>query len=599
MFLGKIKALSLVVVALFWFSGLAFGYMVKINGTERYFEYKRDVNIQGLQVSGFFADFPVHFDSKTDPTDLQLDLRTIGNGGHVRSDDGYDIVFATADGQPILNHEIEKYVPETGEYVAWVNVTLTGSDQTIFIYYGISVAPFDTQHIEDVWDSNFVLVQHLNEISPNDHLDSTSNNNDSTTIDVMTQGTAGGQIDGADAFDGASAGEPQHHVIIDDNVNGSLDITEQITIEAWITDNLVSSWRRIVYKHWEMYMMRTVDWDGRLQGWVKVGGVCYQAKSKKGLLGTGSNYYCVFAWDGRLGQDNFCHLYIDGSEVSYTQGVQDEIQGTIDTSDDPLYIGSDDVDESWNGMIDEVRLSKVRRGISWIETSYNSMVSPAAFYTVGDPYTTLVELSYFKAKGFNSAVILEWATETELDNAGFNLWRSEERDGEYVRINPYFIPARGDAGFGAEYSFTDYDVQNGMTYYYKLEDVDINGKSTFHGPVSAIPNDIIPIWPDEWEILPSGVSLFSWSSSGINSYKVEISPNSSFPASETLSFPEDGWIFGNSLWLTPREWEMILREAQQSGGQLFWRVRAKSQDGNEVFSKWRRYIIEKPNRLEN
>ncbi|UCG70296.1 MAG: DUF2341 domain-containing protein, partial [Thermoplasmata archaeon] len=226
--------------------------MVKIDNNERHFEYKRDVTIQGSQVSGFFNEFPVHFDSKTDPTDLQLDLRTEANGGHVRSDDGYDIVFATADGQEILKHEIEKYVPTSGEYVAWVNVTLTGANQTIYIYYGISVAPFDTQHIEDTWDSNFVLVQHLNEISPYDHLDSTSNNNDSTTITVTTQGSAAGQIDGADDFDGAQGAGPQHHVIIPDNVNGSLDFTDQITIEAWIKDD-VEDQRRIVYKHWEMY----------------------------------------------------------------------------------------------------------------------------------------------------------------------------------------------------------------------------------------------------------------------------------------------------------------------------------------------------------
>jgi len=595
MSLGKIKAASFVLMVFFYFSGLALGYTVKIDGTDRYFEYKRDVTIQGSQVSGFFANFPVYFDSKTDPTDLQLDLRTEANGGHVRSDYGYDIVFATADGQEILKHEIEKYVPTSGEYVAWVNVTLTGSNQTIYIYYGISVAPFDTQHIEAVWDSNFVLVQHLNEISPNDHLDSTSNNNDSTTITVTTQGSAAGQIDGADDFDGAQALEPQHHVIIPDNVNGSLDFTDQITIEAWIKDN-VKAQRRIVYKHWEMYMMRTSDHEGRLHAWVKVSNICRHAKSKKGLIGTVSNYYCVFTWDGRLGQDNLLHLYLDGEEVSYTGGTQASIQGTIDTSNDPLYIGSDDVDESWNGMIDEVRLSKTARSVSWIETSYNSMVSPAAFYVVGDPYTTLVELSYFRATGLDSAVLLEWATATELDNAGFNLWRSEEKDGQYVRINPYFIPAEGDTGFGADYSYTDYDVRNGVTYYYKLQDIDVYGKSTFHGPVPATPNDIIPIWPPDKIFLPSDAFLFSWSSSGNNSYQVEISPNPSFPDSETLSFPDFGWISGNSLWLRTEELEIVLKKAYESGGQLFWRVRAKSQDGRVVYSNWKKFSVEN-NRL--
>ena len=40
---------------------------------------------------------------------------------------------------------------------------------------------------------------------------------------------------------------------------------------------------------------------------------------------------------------------------------------------------------------------------------------------------------------------------------------------------------------GASYSYIDDTVANGITYYYKLEDVDIYGTSTFHGPVSATP----------------------------------------------------------------------------------------------------------------
>jgi hypothetical protein len=39
---------------------------------------------------------------------------------------------------------------------------------------------------------------------------------------------------------------------------------------------------------------------------------------------------------------------------------------------------------------------------------------------------------------------------------------------------------------------------------------------------------------------------------------------------------------------------MVLRKAQQSGGQLFWRVKAKSQDGREIISEWRRFVIEGP-----
>lgn len=207
---------------------------------------------------------------------------------------------------------------------------------------------------------------------------------------------------------------------------------------------------------------------------------------------------------------------------------------------------------------------------------------------------TLIELSSFTATPLNSAVLLEWETETELDNEGFNLLRSEEEYGQYVKINRNYMPSKGEAGFGAEYSYTDYDVENGVTYFYLLEDIDIYGKSTLHGPVSATPNDIVLIWPIEWEPVPAGSSLFMWSSSGNFSFKVEVSTSASFPASGTLTFPVHGWTSDLSFWLRPEEWELILRKAQESGGHFFWRVLAKGENEEVVFSDWGKFFIDKP-----
>jgi hypothetical protein len=80
-----------------------------------------------------------------------------------------------------------------------------------------------------------------------------------------------------------------------------------------------------------------------------------------------------------------------------------------------------------------------------------------------------------------------WTTESEIDNAGFNLYRSDSKDGKYSRINASLIPAKGSASQGVSYEFVDSAVKNGRTYYYKLKDIDLSGKSTMHGPVSATP----------------------------------------------------------------------------------------------------------------
>jgi hypothetical protein len=83
--------------------------------------------------------------------------------------------------------------------------------------------------------------------------------------------------------------------------------------------------------------------------------------------------------------------------------------------------------------------------------------------------------------------MLTWTTETETNNAGFNLYRSESEDGAYIKLNDSLIPSKGSSTQGASYEFIDTNVQNRKTYYYKLEDIDTNGNSTFHGTVKAVP----------------------------------------------------------------------------------------------------------------
>ncbi len=82
----------------------------------------------------------------------------------------------------------------------------------------------------------------------------------------------------------------------------------------------------------------------------------------------------------------------------------------------------------------------------------------------------------------------------KLTMPGFNLYRSTSEDGEYIKINDSLIPAQGSSTQGASYEFVDNDVQNRKTYYYKLEDIDFNGTSTMHGPVSAMPRMIYGIF---------------------------------------------------------------------------------------------------------
>ena len=55
---------------------------------------------------------------------IDNDLRHTSNGGKVTNINGFDIVFTAADGSTIINQQVEKYNPVTGELLAWVKITL-------------------------------------------------------------------------------------------------------------------------------------------------------------------------------------------------------------------------------------------------------------------------------------------------------------------------------------------------------------------------------------------------------------------------------------------------------------------------------------------
>jgi len=100
---------------------------------------------------------------------------------------------------------------------------------------------------------------------------------------------------------------------------------------------------------------------------------------------------------------------------------------------------------------------------------------------------TLITLSSFAAVSTFKKVTVSWTTASELDNAGFNIYRSDAADGAYAKINASIIPAEGAPEAGASYSFTDIAANPWKKTYYKLEDIDLNGTSTMHGPVMATP----------------------------------------------------------------------------------------------------------------
>lgn len=102
-------------------------------------------------------------------------------------------------------------------------------------------------------------------------------------------------------------------------------------------------------------------------------------------------------------------------------------------------------------------------------------------YTVEDVTVVPVELSAFTASVSNNAVTLNWTTETELNNQGFEIQRRTE-NGEFNTIG--HVAGNGTTTERKQYSFVDGNLTEGK-YYYRLKQVDFSGTYEFSNEVSA------------------------------------------------------------------------------------------------------------------
>jgi len=100
-----------------------------------------------------------------------------------------------------------------------------------------------------------------------------------------------------------------------------------------------------------------------------------------------------------------------------------------------------------------------------------------------------VTLAAFSAQANRGIVTVKWVTATEINTAGFIVYRSTTRAGPRVQATAPLIAAQGDGVTGASYSVTDSPGYG--TFYYWLEDVDYSGQSSLHGPV--VVNVLSPI----------------------------------------------------------------------------------------------------------
>lgn len=96
-----------------------------------------------------------------------------------------------------------------------------------------------------------------------------------------------------------------------------------------------------------------------------------------------------------------------------------------------------------------------------------------------------VELHRFAATDTGRCVLLNWTTQSEEENQGFQIFRSDHLNGPFAQITCSVIPGAGISQVLRHYQYEDFGVEKGETYFYKLADIDYHGRMNCHGPIAV------------------------------------------------------------------------------------------------------------------
>ncbi|KAA3598372.1 MAG: T9SS C-terminal target domain-containing protein [Calditrichaeota bacterium] len=100
-----------------------------------------------------------------------------------------------------------------------------------------------------------------------------------------------------------------------------------------------------------------------------------------------------------------------------------------------------------------------------------------------------VELSDFSVTSFNGVAQLSWKTESETENAGFEVYKSNSEDGEFTKIASYEthseLKGAGNSTQDNFYQFIDRNVDLGKVYWYQIADVEFDGTRKLHNKLSV------------------------------------------------------------------------------------------------------------------
>jgi len=170
-----------------------------------------------------------------------------------------------------------------------------------------------------------------------------------------------------------------------------------------------------------------------------------------------------------------------------------QTEGTIywlDVCINPYGVGWKTTQNPWNDTAVYWNNDLLRWSQIIVPDPYNEPLD-LAFVIGGEPPTP-VELSSFTAFYHDGTPTLNWTTQSESNNIGWNVYRSNNDNlNESFQVNSSLISGAGTSFEPTEYTFSDEnDVETNSTYFYWIENRDASGNTNTHGPISlTIPSN--------------------------------------------------------------------------------------------------------------
>lgn len=327
--------------------------------------YRRKITIDQTKIDATLTDFTVLVELTSSNFDFTKALST-----------GYDIRFTSSDQTTLLEFERDRH-DDSGElatYYVKIPSISDSVDTDFYIYYGNALATDESDSV-NAWDSNYLAVYHMQDLTGTTIKDSKGNFNGTKSGTSGTPTEVNGQIYKGQDFERSN----NQRISVGDLefTTSSFTVEALINPESMVTGGFNALW--ITGKtdasgntngsNVSLFINRDTD---------KLGLICASAVANQILNSTASVVISTYQYVAGRGDGSNLKNWVDGNTVSVAQTVTP----TATTNDRKIgqagsFIGTT---SPFDGIIDEMRFSTVARSDAWIDATRDDLANNLVSY---------------------------------------------------------------------------------------------------------------------------------------------------------------------------------------------------------------------------